>query len=189
MAIQVFAASPPGFPGARLVRAAHYAGATGVAALEYASDDERRHVLDGLIHSDVSFTVSVTALDAAARQLLTPALSRGLEGVAICGASRESLAGDVEWIVGHGLRAYVQVTSLQQAIDARDAGASHLIVKGNESGGLVGEETALILLQAILPAVSLPIVAKGGIGLHSAAACLAAGVSGVWLDWQLGLCD
>src|SRR5215470_4787779 len=162
MAIQVFAASPPGFPGARLVRAAHYAGATGVAALEFASDGEWRHVLDSLIHSDVSFTVSVTALDPAARQLLTPALSRGLEGVAICGASRESLAGDLEWIVRHGLRAYVEVTSLQQAVDARDAGATHLIVKGNESGGRVGEETTLILLQRILPALSLPVIARGG---------------------------
>src|SRR5262245_60267250 len=152
MSIQVFAASPPGFPAARLVRAAHYAGATGIAALEYASDDERKHVLDSLIHSDASFTVSAAALDAAARELIASALSRGLEGIVLSDATRPSLPDDIAWLVQSGLRAYVEVTSVQQALAARDAGATQLIVKGNESGGRVGEETTLILLQAILAA-------------------------------------
>src|SRR5207249_5308908 len=67
--------------------------------------------------------------------------------------------------------------------------ATHLIVKGNESGGRVGEDTTFILFQAVFPKVPLPVIVKGGIGLHSAAACLAAGATGVWLDWQLALCD
>src|SRR5262245_4374056 len=189
MSIQVFASSLPGFPAVRVVRAAHYAGAIGVAALEYLRPDERRQVLDGLTGSDVSFLVSVAALDHVLRDRLTAAALPGLEGVVLSDASRSSLPLDIEWIVRCDLRAYVEVTSLQQAVAAADAGATHLIVKGNESGGRVGEETTFILLQAIRPAVSLPVVARGGIGLHSAAACFAAGASGVLLDWQLALCD
>jgi NAD(P)H-dependent flavin oxidoreductase YrpB (nitropropane dioxygenase family) len=189
MSIQVFASSLPGFPSVRLLRAAHYAGAIAVAALEYATADERQQVLDGLIRSDVSFTASVAALDDPMRDRFAAAASHGLDGVIISDARRDSVRRDVEWIVQHGLCASVEVTSLREALDARDAGATQLIVKGNESGGRVGEETTLILLQAILPAVSLPVIARGGIGLHSAAACLAAGASGVWLDWHLALCD
>jgi acyl transferase domain-containing protein/NAD(P)H-dependent flavin oxidoreductase YrpB (nitropropane dioxygenase family)/NADP-dependent 3-hydroxy acid dehydrogenase YdfG len=189
MSIQVFASSLPGFPSVRLLRAAHYAGAIAVAALEYATADERQQVLDGLIRSDVSFTASVAALDDPMRDRFAAAASHGLDGVIISDARRDSVRRDVEWIVQHGLCAPVEVASLREALDARDAGATQLIVKGNESGGRVGEETTLILLQAILPAVSLPVIARGGIGLHSAAACLAAGASGVWLDWHLALCD
>src|SRR5438046_9187421 len=123
MCIQVFASSPPGFPAARLVRAAHHAGATGVAAFEYAHDHERRQVLDSLMRSNASFTVSVTALDAVMRDLLAPAIARGLEGVVISDARRGSLRHDVEWIVRGGLRAYVEVASLAQGIGARDAAA------------------------------------------------------------------
>src|SRR5262249_57381527 len=68
-------------------------------------------------------------------------------------------------------------------------GADALIVKGSESGGQVGEETAFILLQRILPKVKVPVHARGGIGLHTASACLAAGAAGVALDWQLALAE
>src|SRR5260221_4011943 len=128
MSLQLFASSPPGFPGVSLVRAAYYAGATGIAALEYTEADERRGVLESVVRSDVQFTVSVSALDAEMRALLGGAIGRGLEGVVISDALGPRLREDVDWIVGGGLRAYVEVTSLAQANAARHAGATHLIV-------------------------------------------------------------
>src|SRR5258708_3814335 len=44
----------------------------------------------------------------------------------------------------------VQVVSVAEARAAKAAGAAGLIAKGSESGGRVGEETALVLLQRLL---------------------------------------
>jgi len=59
------------------------------------------------------------------------------------------------------------------------------IVKGHEAGGAVGEETTFILLQKVLAGTQMPVYAHGGIGIHTGAACYAAGASGVVLDNQL----
>jgi acyl transferase domain-containing protein/NAD(P)H-dependent flavin oxidoreductase YrpB (nitropropane dioxygenase family) len=81
----------------------------------------------------------------------------------------------------------VQVTSLDEALAAADAGADGLIVKGNESGGRVGAETTFVLLQHIAASTEVPLWAQGGIGLHTAAAAIAGGATGVVLDSQLAL--
>ncbi len=59
------------------------------------------------------------------------------------------------------------------------------VVKGHEAGGVVGEETSFILLQKVLAAQDKAVHVRGGIGMHSAAGCVAAGASGVALDSQL----
>lgn len=81
----------------------------------------------------------------------------------------------------------VQVTSVDEARQAAGEGASGLIAKGNEAGGRVGEQSTFVLLQALTPQIELPIWAQGGIGLHTAAACVAGGAAGVVLDGQLAL--
>lgn len=58
-------------------------------------------------------------------------------------------------------------------------------VKGHEAGGVVGEESTFVLLQRLLARTGLPVYARGGIGLHSAAACRIGGAAGVVLDNQL----
>jgi acyl transferase domain-containing protein/NAD(P)H-dependent flavin oxidoreductase YrpB (nitropropane dioxygenase family)/acyl carrier protein len=70
--------------------------------------------------------------------------------------------------------------AVEEAIDG-------IVAKGNESGGWVSEETSLVLLQHVLASSRLPVWVRGGIGLHSAAGCFAAGAAGVVLDSQLGL--
>jgi acyl transferase domain-containing protein/NAD(P)H-dependent flavin oxidoreductase YrpB (nitropropane dioxygenase family) len=82
-----------------------------------------------------------------------------------------------------------QVCSLDEAREALALGARGLIVKGHEAGGRVGDETAFILLQRVLAAVQAPVWVQGGIGLHTAAGCIAAGASGVVLDSQLALLE
>jgi acyl transferase domain-containing protein/NAD(P)H-dependent flavin oxidoreductase YrpB (nitropropane dioxygenase family)/acyl carrier protein len=62
-----------------------------------------------------------------------------------------------------------------------------LVAKGHESGGWVGEDAAFILTQKLIKLSSLPIYVQGGIGIHTAAACRAAGAAGVILDDQLWL--
>jgi acyl transferase domain-containing protein/NAD(P)H-dependent flavin oxidoreductase YrpB (nitropropane dioxygenase family)/NAD(P)-dependent dehydrogenase (short-subunit alcohol dehydrogenase family)/acyl carrier protein len=82
---------------------------------------------------------------------------------------------------------FVRVTSLEQALGAREAGADALIVAGGESPGLVGEETAFVLLQRVAEGTDLPLWIQGGIGPATAAACLVAGSQGIVLDDQLAL--
>ncbi|HUP18744.1 MAG TPA: SDR family oxidoreductase, partial [Gemmatimonadota bacterium] len=84
-------------------------------------------------------------------------------------------------------RVFVRVTSVDEALRARDGGADAVIVAGGESPGRVGEETAFVLLQRVIDAIDLPVWIQGGIGPRSAAAALAAGVAGVVLDDQLAL--
>jgi len=84
----------------------------------------------------------------------------------------------------------VQVTSLEQAKSALADGALGLIAKGQESGGLIGEESSFILLQRILELAAdrkVPVWCQGGIGLHTAAGVIAGGAFGVVLDSQMAL--
>jgi acyl transferase domain-containing protein/NAD(P)H-dependent flavin oxidoreductase YrpB (nitropropane dioxygenase family)/NAD(P)-dependent dehydrogenase (short-subunit alcohol dehydrogenase family) len=76
---------------------------------------------------------------------------------------------------------------LAQGILGKEMGADGIIVKGNEAGGWVGEETSFILLQRVLQRLSLPVIVHGGIGLHTAPAVYACGCKGVLLDSQLAL--
>jgi len=86
-------------------------------------------------------------------------------------------------------RVLVQVCSIEEARHAEQAGADGLIAKGEESGGRVGDDSAFILLQRITRESALPIWVQGGIGLHTAAACIAGGAAGLVLDSQLALVD
>src|SRR5262249_29000996 len=84
---------------------------------------------------------------------------------------------------GRPWRTLVQVASIDEARAALAQGAHGLIARGNDDG-----ETAFILLQRLradLPDAAVWV--QGGIGLHTAAACAAAGAQGVVLDAQLAL--
>ena len=60
-----------------------------------------------------------------------------------------------------------------------------LLLKGNEAGGFVGEDSSFILLQKWLGRTGLPLYLRGGLTPHVAAACSAVGVAGGVLDSQL----
>lgn len=62
-------------------------------------------------------------------------------------------------------------------------------VKGHEAGGRVGEDSTFILLQKVVGKTSLPVYARGGIGIHNSAACRVGGAAGVVLDNQVLLLD
>jgi acyl transferase domain-containing protein/NAD(P)H-dependent flavin oxidoreductase YrpB (nitropropane dioxygenase family)/NAD(P)-dependent dehydrogenase (short-subunit alcohol dehydrogenase family) len=80
----------------------------------------------------------------------------------------------------------VEATSLEDARMAVAAGALGLIAKGCESGGRVGCTETFVLLQQTV-GLGVPVWARGGIGLHTAAGAVALGARGVVLDNQLAL--
>ncbi len=99
-----------------------------------------------------------------------------------------------EWIARfrrRQIRVLLEAVTIAEARRGAELDIDGLILKGHESGGRVGDDTTFILLQRWQAAVSagevrdLPVYAQGGIGLHTAAACVAAGAAGVVLDNQL----
>lgn len=80
-----------------------------------------------------------------------------------------------------GALASWQVGSAAEALAAEAAGCDFIIAQGNEAGGHIRGTLALLpLLGDVLDAVSIPVLAAGGIGSsRSVAAVLAAGAAGV----------
>jgi acyl transferase domain-containing protein/NAD(P)H-dependent flavin oxidoreductase YrpB (nitropropane dioxygenase family) len=106
-------------------------------------------------------------------------------GLAVLGAGAPwEVAAAASWC-----RVLVEVTSLPEARTAAGGGADGLIARGMESGGPVGDLSTFVLLQQLLETdgLDLPVWAAGGIGVHTAVACVLGGAAGVVLDSQLGL--
>jgi len=80
-----------------------------------------------------------------------------------------------------GALASWQIGSVREAISAEKAGCDFISAQGIEAGGhLRGELSLLPLLEGVLDAVSVPVLASGGIGsARSIAAVLQAGAAGV----------
>lgn len=71
----------------------------------------------------------------------------------------------VRRVHGGGALAAWQVGSRDEALAAVDAGCDFIIVQGVEAGGHVRGTTALLpLLNQVLPRVTVPVLAAGGIG-------------------------
>ncbi len=87
----------------------------------------------------------------------------------------------VEVIHAGGALAGWQVGSRDEAIAAEDAGCDVIVAQAIEAGGHVRGTIGLLpLLDQVLPAVTVPVLAAGGIGSGRAmAAALAAGADGV----------
>ncbi len=96
--------------------------------------------------------------------------------------------GSERTLVGR-FRVLVEITGVEEALQAAQQGAAGLVARGHEAGGRVGELGSFVLLQQLLaePELNLPVWICGGVGLHTAAAAVIGGASGVVLDSQLAL--
>jgi len=93
----------------------------------------------------------------------------------------EPEAALVDAVHAGGALACWQVGSLAEAVAAARAGCDLIVAQGTEAGGHVrGRVGLLSLLNAVLDAVDVPVIAAGGIGTaRDVAAALAAGAAGV----------
>ena len=82
-----------------------------------------------------------------------------------------------------GLIVLASVGTAEEAKTAVDAGADVIVAQGWEAGGHVwGDVTTMALVPAVVDAVSVPVVAAGGIADgRGLAAALMLGASGVWI--------
>jgi nitronate monooxygenase len=86
-----------------------------------------------------------------------------------------------------GIRVTVQAGTVDEARRARAAGVDLVVARGAEGGGHGRNEVGTLpLLQAVLDAVDVPVVAAGGIGTsRGLAAVIAAGAAGAWVGTAL----
>ena len=104
-----------------------------------------------------------------------------------------SFGTDLSWVAkAHeaGIATATQVYDSVGACQAVDAGVDVLVARGSEGGGH-GEVKLgrLPLLDTVLDAVSVPVLAGGGVAsARSLAAVLAAGASGAWVGTRLAAC-
>ena len=95
--------------------------------------------------------------------------------------------GDATALIGrakeHGATVLVTVASSEEARRAEAAGADVVVAQGWEAGGHVwGEIATSVLVPAVADAVSVPVVAAGGIADgRGLAAVLMLGADGAWL--------
>jgi acyl transferase domain-containing protein/NAD(P)H-dependent flavin oxidoreductase YrpB (nitropropane dioxygenase family)/NAD(P)-dependent dehydrogenase (short-subunit alcohol dehydrogenase family) len=185
-----FVFTPAGYADAALAIAACRAGGVGVLNGELASNS----------------AAVVAALDQLAANARAPyglkldALSDGLAAAARAHANQ-----DLKWLIVDaeilsacealiadvrraGVRVLAEVKSADWPASAL-ASCDGLLIKGNESGGFVGEDSSFILLQKWRQRTRLPLYVRGGITPHVAAACATIGVAGGVLDSQLLLMD
>ena len=84
-----------------------------------------------------------------------------------------------------GIKVLPVVAAATLAVHLERAGADAVIAEGTESGGHVGEMTTMALVPQVVDAVSVPVIAAGGIADgRQLAAALALGACGV----QVGTC-
>ncbi len=185
----LIALTPPGMADPSIAIAASRSGGFGVLDLEYCR--EQKTILPAIAKlSRYAGDGCGIKLDSRADEFLTRVSSDLPEHVSVViltfgepGRLREQ----VQSLKQKNLKIVLEVKCLEQARLGEEIGVDGLIAKGHEAGGWVGEETTFILLQRLLGSVTLPVWAHGGIGLHTAAACYAAGAAGAVLDVQLAM--
>jgi malonyl CoA-acyl carrier protein transacylase len=101
------------------------------------------------------------------------------------GSAKASWKKAVQQLKAHKLRVFAECVSLGEAQNAVGNGVDVVIAKGHEAAGRTGQQTTYVLVQELVTQLSVPVWAQGGIGIHTAAACYAAGAQGIVLDSQL----
>lgn len=185
----IITSSLPGSAEPSLAIAGSRAGATGLLDLEYASDIvEIRENLQRLEkYGGKRLAVKLGGRVHDLFRRILSELPPRVRLIVLCFAGQDQLKPALNLLRTRDVEVLLECTSFREARSGEEIGVDGLIAKGHEAGGRIGDETTFILLQKLVGAFDLPVWAHGGIGLHSAAACCAAGARGVVLDTQLAL--
>jgi acyl transferase domain-containing protein/NAD(P)H-dependent flavin oxidoreductase YrpB (nitropropane dioxygenase family)/NADP-dependent 3-hydroxy acid dehydrogenase YdfG len=182
-----FALTPPWPVEPAIAIAACRAGCTGILDLEYVDDIA---VAEAAIARLATFAARGFGLKIDADRpeffaQVEQSLPPELETVVLTGSDPGLVRQLMHRLQLRGIAVWLETSDVRDAERAEVLGATGIVAKGNEAPGRVGNETSFVLLQHLLTQTSLPILAHGGIGRHTAAACYQAGAKGVVLDDQL----
>ncbi|MCP3026260.1 nitronate monooxygenase [Halobacillus sp. A5] len=113
------------------------------------------------------------------RKMVETAIEEKVPVISITGGNPEPI---LEMVKGTGIKALVLVAAKRQAVKAEKLGADAVMVVGQEGGGHIGREdvSTFVLTPQVVEAVSIPVIASGGIGDgHGLMASLALGAEGI----------
>ncbi|GBG38227.1 NAD(P)H-dependent flavin oxidoreductase [Mycobacterium montefiorense] len=175
-----------GVAGGRLAAAVTAAGGLGMVGM--GSSATRKSLATQLQHVDGRFGIGLVDWVIRGQPgLLEDALAARPVLLSV------SFGTDWSWVAkAHdvGITTVTQVFDAADALRAVDGGVDIVVARGAEGGGHGEVKLATLpLLDAVLEAVSVPVLVGGGIAsARSLAAVLAAGASGAWVGTRLMAC-
>jgi enoyl-[acyl-carrier protein] reductase II len=145
----------------RFAAAVSNAGALGVIGTGgFSAEQLREHIRDAREHTDKPFGVNILLLHPEVSELVKIAAD---ERVAVVTTGAGDPGGFIPELKAAGALVFPVTASAALARRMERAGADAIIAEGTESGGHVGEATTMALVPAVVSAVSIPVIAAGGI--------------------------
>lgn len=159
------------------------AGGLGIVATGSMTPDQSRAAIRQCKQlTDKPFGVNVMMMNPHAAQIFDVIIE---EKVALVTTGAGNPSSYIPRLKEAGIKIFPVVPSVALARRLEQSGADALIAEGTEAGGHVGELTTMALIPQIVSAVSIPVIAAGGIaGGKQFNAALSLGAVGV----QIGTC-
>jgi nitronate monooxygenase len=188
LTVPVVSAPMAGVSGGRLAGAVSAAGALGTIGFAVGKPEELAAEAAVAAATGRPFGIGLLAwlLDHQPA-LLDAALD---SGPALVSVSFGDCAPYLRRVRDAGVVAVTQVGTVDEARQAVDAGVDLVVARGGEGGGHGRDAVATLpLLQGVLDAVDVPVLAAGGIATaRGLAAVLAAGAAGAWVGSAFTAC-
>ena len=167
---------------APLTVAVSKAGGLGTIAAGGMAPDELEKEIDKVIGlTDKPFGVNIPLLDKAADELIKITLKKDVRVIILSAGKPDKY---IQRIKEAGKKILQVIPSAYAAKKVEQAGADAVIASGYEAGGHLGHDelTTLALIPQVVDAVSIPVVAAGGIAdARGFIAALALGAEGIQL--------
>ena len=159
------------------------AGALGlIGAGGMNTEQLREHIRTCRNNTDKPFGVNLMLMNPDAEEMAQMIVEEGV-GIVTTGAGNPGRF--IPLWKENGMRVIPVVSSVALARRMEKLGADAVIAEGSESGGHIGEMTTMALVPQVVDAVSIPVIAAGGIADgRQLAAAFALGAIGV----QMGTC-
>jgi nitronate monooxygenase len=187
--VPVVSAPMAGVSGGRLAAAVSAAGGLGTIGIGYEEPDEIGVQAQVARAGGRPFGIGLIAWVAEQRPEMVDAAIE--ERPALLALSFGAYAQHVPAARDAGIVVAVQAGTVDEAKQAVDDGADVVVARGGEGGGHGRDEVATLpLLQGVLDAVDVPVLAAGGIATaRGVAAVLAAGAAGAWVGTAFLTCS
>lgn len=148
-----------------LVAAVSEAGGFGLLATAFARDLElvRSQAQAVKKLTDKPFGANLFVMNPLAPKFAEVFAEEGLKCVTVSGGSPKQL---IPLLHDRGIKVIVVVPTVDVARSAEAAGADAIVAEGAESGGVQGLKVSstMVLVPGVVDAVSVPVIAAGGIG-------------------------
>ena len=144
-----------------LAAAVSEAGGLGIIGASSAPADwVREQVREAKKLTDKPFGVNIMLLNPNADEVAKVIVEEGVQVVTTGAGNPEKY---MEMWKAAGVKVIPVVASVAQAVRMERCGADAVVAEGCEAGGHIGESTTMVLVPQVADAVSVPVIAAGGI--------------------------